>query len=148
VHPRVRAAALTLIAILSACGKSGTAPSTTELAGTWRATKAEFVNRANSSQKVELVSIGGDYTLSLTAAGSFTATITSPGKPERVLAGTYSASLDMLSLTYTSGSFGQSEFDMTLSGNTLTLTGGSSTYDVNGDGQDEETALNLVLGRQ
>jgi hypothetical protein len=143
-----RAAAVALVAVVGACGKSGTAPSTTELAGSWRATKVEYVNLTNQSQKVELVSSGAVYTLVLTAGGTFTLTGSHPGDDPISLAGRYEASVDVLSLTYTSGALGEAQFDMTLSGNTLTLSGGHAPYDVNGDDLDEEALLNLVLARQ
>lgn len=144
---RARAAAVALVAVVAACGKSGTAPSTAELAGTWRATKVEYVNLANSSQKAELVSSGAVYTLTLTAAGTFTLTGTHPGDDPISLAGNYEAT-DVLTLNYTSGAMGQAQFDMALNGNTLTLSGGHAPYDVNGDDQDEESLLNMVLARQ
>ncbi len=144
---RARAVAVALVAVVGACGKSGTAPSPATLAGTWRATKVEYVNLANSCQKVELVSSGAAYTLVLTAARTFTLTGTHPGDAPISLAGTYEAT-DVLTLTYTSGAFGEAQFDMSLNGNTLTLSGGHAPYDVDGDDQDEESLLNMVLARQ
>ena len=43
---------------------------------------------------------------------------------------------------------GETQFDLTLSTNTLTLTGGHCDFDFNGDDQGEEARLNLVLARQ
>ncbi len=143
-----RVAAAALVAVAGACGKSGTAPSSTELAGTWRATKVEYVNLANHNQKVELVSTGAVYTLVLAADGTFTMTGSHPGDDPLSLAGHYEASVDVLKLIYTAGAYGQAEFDMSLSASTLTLSGGHAPYDVNGDNQDEESLLNLVLTRQ
>jgi len=147
VHNRARAAVVVLVAVVGGCG-SGTAPSPQELAGTWRATRVEFVSAANPATKVELVSTGAVYTLTLTASGTFTLTGTHPGDDPLSVAGTYSASVDVLTLTYTSGFFGESQFDMSLNGNSLRLDGGHVPYDVNGDDQDEEALLNLVLARQ
>lgn len=46
------------------------------------------------------------------------------------------------------GQAGQTQFDMTFSGNTLTLENGHLLFDVNGDGVGEECELDLALSRQ
>ncbi len=148
MHNRARAAAVALVVIAGACGGGGTAPSPTQLAGTWRATRVEYVSATNASTKLELVSSGAVYTLTLTSGGSFTFTGTHPGDDALSLAGTYQASVDVLTLNFTSGMFGTMEFDMSLNGNTLTLNGGHAEYDIDGDDQGEEVLLNLVLARQ
>jgi hypothetical protein len=43
---------------------------------------------------------------------------------------------------------GESQFDMTQSGDTLTLTGGSMLYDFEGDGIPDEAVLNATFARQ
>jgi hypothetical protein len=133
----------------AAChGDGGTGPSPASLTATWQATKAEFVNIANSSNKVDLVATGGSVVLVLTEGKTWTMTIRAPGDPDDVRNGTWSSSTDVLTLAF-SGSFsGEMQFDMSLSGNTLTLSGGHTPFDVNGDGSDEETTLTLVLARQ
>ncbi len=66
---------------------------------------------------------------------------TEPGQPAEVSSGTWSASADVLTITWTSGQRGNAQFDMTLSGNSLTLTGGHVAYDLNGDDIDDESIL-------
>ncbi len=148
MYDRARAAAVALVLVVGACGQGGTAPSPAQLAGTWRATRVEYVSAANSSMKLELVSTGAVYTHTLTSGGSFTFTGTHPGDSPLSFAGTYSASADVLSLTFTSGMMGEMEFDLALEGNTLRLDGGHADYDIDGDDEAEETLLNLVLARQ
>ncbi len=148
VHNRARAAAVALVAMAGACGGGGTAPSPTQLAGTWRVTKVEYVSATNASTKLEHVSSGAVYTLTLTSGGSFTFTGTHPGDDALSLAGTYQASVDVLTLNFTSGMLGTMVFDMSLNGNTLTRSGGHAEYDIDGDDQGEETLLNLVFARQ
>ena len=50
-------------------------------------------------------------------------------------------------LTLNMGSNNQMQFDATLSGNTLTLTGADRDYDLNDDGMPEPAKLNLTLTR-
>ncbi len=145
---QARAVAVALLALVGACGKSSTAPSPTQLAGTWRATRVEYVSAASPSTRVELVSTGAVYVLTLATGGTFTFSGTHPGDDPLTLGGTYSASADVLTLDFTSGMMGTMEFDMSLGGNTLTLNGGHAEYDIDGDDQGEETLLNLILARQ
>jgi hypothetical protein len=137
-----------LAAVAGSCGGSSspTAPSVETLAGTWRATRAEFASAANASLKVEVISLGATLVLVLDQAGTFTQTFTPPGNPPEVTTGTWSASRDVLTLRR--GASSNSQFDMTLSGSTLTLTGGSALFDVNGDDVDEEAKLSVTLVRQ
>lgn len=135
-------------AVAGSCGGSSspTAPSVQTLAGTWRATRAEFASATNASVKVEMISRGATLVLVLDQAGTFTQTFTAPGGPSEVTTGTWSASQDVLTLRR--GPSNTSQFDMTLSGTTLTLTGGSALFDVNGDDVDEEAKLSVTLVRQ
>jgi hypothetical protein len=137
-----------LLAVVAACGNDdGSGPSTGELSGVWRATKVELVSVANSSVKVDLVSMGAVYTLTLGTSGTFTLAGTMPGEPADTRTGTWSASSDVLTLNFAGGS-GNWQFDMELSGTTLTLSGANGSYDFNDDDQDEEAKINLVLTRQ
>jgi hypothetical protein len=116
------------------------------LVGTWRATRAEYTSRANSSQKVDVVARGSTVTLALEAAGTFNMTIVDPGQPGNVVSGTWTASRDVLTIVRP-GQSGQTEFEMNRSGSTLTLNGGHVLFDVNGDGTGEECVLDLTLVR-
>lgn len=139
-----------LVALLAAvaCGDDdGTGPAPATLAGTWQATKVEYVLVANPNTRIDLVQLGGTATLVLESAGAFTAVSTFPGEPPFTSAGTWSASADVLTLSFISGQFGTWQFDMTLSGNTLTLSGADADFDVDDDGQDDPAKLNLVLVR-
>ncbi len=136
-------------AVLTACGGSSspTAPSVQTLAGTWKATRAEFVGASNSSQRVEVVSRGTTMTLTLDAGGNYTQRIVDPGQLGQTTTGSWSASSDVLTLKPSGMPF-QIQFDMTLSGSTLTLNGGHVEFDVNGDDREEEAILNMTLARQ
>ena len=146
-----------LVAAIALCGACGggngdgtftsASQATDTLIGTWRATKAEFTNSSNTSQRVDIVAQGTAVTLVLEPGGSFRMTITDPGLAGNAITGTWSASRDVLTIVKT-GQSGQSQFDMSLSGVTLTLNGGHMLFDINDDGVGEETILNMTLTRQ
>jgi hypothetical protein len=135
-------------AILVAVGcQSSTGPEDPEgFLGTWNATKAEYTRVANTSTKVDIVA-GGSTVVLLLNATTFTLTITDPGESPVVAGGTWSASTDIVTMTWTSGSSGESQFEYTLSGDNLTLSGGHMLYDFT-PGSPEEALLDLVLHRQ
>jgi hypothetical protein len=143
---------LTLIGVAAAigisCGDGGGGPSTSELLGTWNATRAEFVSMANPATKAEIVAAGGTVQLVLEQTKAFTFTITTQGDPPWVLGGAWSVSSDVLTLTYTSGLLGESQFDISLSGDVLTLTRGHVGFDFDGNGVREEAMMNMDLARQ
>lgn len=128
-------------------GNSATGPSPQTLAGTWNATRAEFVSASNSNLRVEVVAQGTAIALTFDAAGTYTLRTTAPGSAPETETGTWSASSDVLTLRAT-GQSGESQFGMTLSGNTLSLSGGHRLFDINNDDHDEETILNMTLTRQ
>jgi hypothetical protein len=145
--------ALCVIASSVACG--GGSPASPDspggspaqgLSGTWQATRAEFVNAANSSVRIEVVSLGTVIVLTLDPSGTYTQRITDPGQQGTTETGTWSSSRDVLTLRRSANS--NTQFDYALSGNTLTLSGGHALFDVNDDGVAEEAILNAVLTRQ
>jgi hypothetical protein len=138
---------LTALVFGVGCGGSATAPTPTTLAGTWTATRAEFANASNSAQRVEAIAGGAAITLTLQSGGTFTQQTTRPGEPAETMTGTWTSTQDVLTLHPTGVTF-QVQFDMSLSGNTLTLNGGHVQFDVNGDNQDEEAILNMTLIRR
>jgi len=139
-------------ALWAGCGGSDSGftsatEATQTLVGTWRATKAEYTNRSNSSQRVDIVARGSVVTLVLEGAGGFRLTIVDPGQAGNTVTGTWTASRDVLTIVQT-GQAGQTQFDMTFSGNSLTLENGHLLFDVNGDGVGEECELDMALSRQ
>jgi hypothetical protein len=143
--------ALVLFAVAAFLGTAGCKSSTSPeeaagLVGTWRATKAEFVSSANSSKKVDIIAQGSTLTLALNAS-TFVMTITDPGESPQVRSGTWSSSTDVLTLVTSSGGSGESQFDFSLNGNQLTLTGGHTLFDFT-VGNFEEAIMNLSLVRQ
>jgi hypothetical protein len=137
-----------LVAAAGSCSKkSPTAPSAGGLPGTWRATMAEFIDRSNPGVRIEVIARGVSIVLVLVDGGSFTLTTTVPGVAPEVETGTWTSSSDVLTLRR-AGTSGDTQFDMTLSGDTLTLRGGHVLFDVDDDDVDEEAELNMTLARQ
>jgi len=74
VLPVVRAltAAVFVGVLLSGCGDSSTEPdglTLDDLVGSWGATSAVFTNNANSSQKVDIVALGGELNVTVLTQG-------------------------------------------------------------------------------
>jgi hypothetical protein len=128
-------------------GFSSASQAAETLVGSWRATKAEYTNRSNASQKVDIVARGSIVTLVLEAGGAFRLTIVDPGQAGNVVSGSWTASRDVLTIRV-AGQNGESQFDMALSASTLALTGGHQLFDVNDDGTGEECVLDMALSRQ
>ena len=147
-------AALVVLMASGACKKDSetiTSPATpgtpaAGLVGSWRYTRAEYVALGNSSLRVEVIGRGTTMTIAFDSAGTYTQTITDPGKQSQVLTGTWTASLDVLTLRQT-GVSGESQFDFVQSGNGLTVSGGHVPYDIDGNGTFEESILSATLVR-
>jgi Lipocalin-like domain len=135
-----------LVALVAGGCKDSTGPSAQSLIGTWHATKAEYVSIANPTTKVDIIATGSTLTLVLSSS-NFVLTITDPGANPVVSNGTWSSSIDEMTLVPTTGWFGESQFDMSLSGNQLTLTGGHLPHAFT-PGNPEDAILNLILVRQ
>jgi hypothetical protein len=133
----------TLLAL--ACGGSGGGAGP-ELAGTWTATKFEFVSTASPATRVELLAMGGHATLVLRADKTYTVTTEIPGEPTETRSGTWASSSDVLTLRQT-GIAGDLQFDYALSGNTLTASGANGEFDFDGDGAMEPAKLSIVATR-
>ncbi len=133
--------------LIPACGGNGGSnlTPTPTLQGTWRATRAQFVSIAAPTRQVDIVSQGGTVTMTF-AGSSYTFTQTETGKPQQTHSGTWTASTDMVTLR-PAGVTWAIEYDMALSGNTLTLGGGSVQYDFT-TGVLEEARLTLTMVRQ
>lgn len=65
-----RVAAFAALAVSLACGDGGSSPSPDKFAGTWDATKLEFTNVANSSEKVDVITLGATLVVVFEARGT------------------------------------------------------------------------------
>jgi hypothetical protein len=142
---RLCAAAFTILA--GGCGDGGTGPAEEELTGTWQATKMEFVSVSNPAQKVDVITLGVTANLALNAGGTFLLTTTEPGHSAETRSGTWSASTDVMTLKWTTPFTGEWQFDMALSGGSLTLSGADAEYNIDGVGGDDPVKMNLTFNK-
>jgi len=144
-----RFAAFAALTVSLACGGDGSGPSRDQFVGTWDATKLEFTNVANTSEKVEIISLGATYTIVLESNGTYGATLVVPGSAPELTTGTWSVSSDVITIKET-GSSGDQQFNWSLSGNTLTISGANTDFDFDGGGPriDEPAKVSAILVRQ
>lgn len=133
-----------LLAMLPACKSKPTAPSPAQLAGSWTATKAEYVSKTTPS-RIDLVAAGGVVTLRIEEAGTYVYVEIPSGSSPDTTRGHWHASGDVMELT-PEGSPWSAMFDLAFSGNSLRLTGGDMLHDF-GNGGPEESDLNLAFTR-
>jgi hypothetical protein len=91
------------------------------------------------------VAQGSTVTLVLDTS-TYTLTITDPGKTPKVTTGSWTSTAVTMTLAPSGTSFTW-VFDMTPSGNTLTLSGANVDFDFGGTGTVQDEKLNLVLKR-
>ena len=126
------------------CSSDPSSIEVADLAGTYTATKLEFVSVADPSVKFEAIAAGITVDLVITSGGDYTTTIHSPGDPDDVTTGTVVLDGNKITLNSsdpTSGTF-------TLNGNTLTVhitTGAEFDFDQNGT--DDPATVNAVFLR-
>jgi len=132
----------------TACGDDDPAgPSADDLTGTWTASSLELVSVANSNTRVDLIGLGYTCTLTLEQDGDFFITIVDPELGNLGGSGHWS-STDVLTMEFLAGEFDVTwEFDITLTGNTLRLTGADAEYNFDDDGTEDAAKLNMTLVR-
>lgn len=135
---------LSALAVAAACGSS-TGPAASDLVGTWHATRMQYVSTTGLGT-VDIVAAGGTVTLVLNADSTYQLTVTPSGGSADVSAGTWSNSIDVMTVRET-GMTGEMQFQMTYTATTLTLTGANTSYDFNGDGTEEAATLNVTFTR-
>ena len=119
---------LPLAAVLVGC--VGHVITTADFVGTWTATTWTETNLASPDQKVDVIALGGGWTITIASDGSYTGTVVLPGPVTVPVSGT-STILSNSSMVVQQGA---STFNITytLSGNTWTLTHTDGTYDFSG----------------
>lgn len=141
-------ALLAVVPIGAGCGDDdGTGPSPAQLTGTWSATKFEFASTSDPSTRLDAISLGATLTMVLESDGSLSLTVIIPEESSDTATGSWTAEGDVLTISLETGLSGDWQFDMSLSGDTLTLSGAHVEWDFNDDGVDDPALLNLVLVR-
>jgi len=133
-----------LVGLVLGCSSE---PSLPDLVGNWRATKFEFVSVANSSIRTDLTGLATLNMVVTATNATISGTITGQA-PQTFFTATYTETATTLVLTGHDGE-GNAQtlnFAMTLSGNTLTLTGATAEYDF-GSG-DVPATVNVVFTKQ
>ncbi len=145
---RVFFLAVLLAALTFGCnnGKS-TGPGNVTLAdmiGSWIATKFEFKSKADGNLKVDIISKGGTFTLTISADNQVILVAMFPGQAPETDMGTISVEGDSLFLDLEDDDI---KAAYTLFGNTLQLSVGDAEYDFNEDGTDEPATVEILLNR-
>ena len=141
---------LTLVAalVLGACGGDGITGgqrTVAALAGTWSMSRFELMNAADTTQRINPLPGGTSATLSVTATGAFTFTVTIPGGGVSTETGTLRLRGD--TLTY-DGEGDEVAFLLVLKRNTMTWRAVErELFDMNGDGVPEETYTEVAFAR-
>lgn len=129
-----------------ACGDDGVGPLADDIVGTWTATKVEYVSVSQPVRTIDVIAEGGTGTLTFSAAGTYLFTLEPVSTPGQVDTGAWELDGDILTM-WPRGTDLESRFDVALSGNRLSLSGGACEYDFDGDHQEDPGTMNLVLVR-
>ncbi len=126
-------------AVTLACGDS-TGITVQDLVGDWSATQYRYINAADTTQQVDVISLGASFTLTVVADGTASTLYTNPQGGTSSDSGTLSGDATTLTLSGT-------PFQAQRSGDVLTLTDRSSAYDFDGDGSSEAATLIIRMQR-
>lgn len=122
-------------------------PTSGDLVGSWELSMIELVSVANPNTRVDLMDEGVTATLDLEADGDFAFVVTDPVEGVEAFVGHW-AWTDVLSMEHVGGQFvGTWEFDVSLTGDVLRLTGADAEFDFNDDDVEEAAKLNLTGAR-
>jgi hypothetical protein len=148
MHPQlVLGVMLAPFALFLGCGgdDQGVGPEPEEITGLWHATKAEYISRDVPPLRADVVALGGSVTMDFQAHDRFRYVETRAGGWSVTIDGNWNCDGDEMQCLPDGGYYWV--FGVQLSNGTLSLTGGSNTYDFNGDGAPEPGTLDLVLIR-
>jgi hypothetical protein len=143
---------VTLLALLvpffAACGDDDPAgPSSVDLAGNWTVTQIELVSVANANVSVDLMDEGVTADLVLEADGDFFLNVTDPVEGLETFTGHWTYT-DVLTMEHLGGQFvGEWQFNVSLTGDTVRLTGADAEFDFDGNDVEEPAKLNLTATR-
>lgn len=137
---------LALIAVFG-CGKdNAVGPKPGQITGLWRATKVEYVNKANSSQRVELIAAGDTVRVGIGEDHGYAFIRTQSGGSPDTTTGTWRLDGDLFRVMPTGMTF-EWVWDVSLSGSTLTLKDADVEFDLNNDALREMTKQTMILVR-
>jgi hypothetical protein len=142
-----RYAALGLALTLPACSETGI--EVVDLVGVWDATKFEFEETTGDPVvTVDLITMNFTVTIEINEAGTYEITTTFLGGEPQVESGTWVLEGGDLLIMTASGETVGDEFDVTLSGTTLTVRTSDLTFDFDDDGTEEPALFEAILEKR
>ncbi len=138
------AAALAL-GVGTACGEGDV--TIDDLVGTWNATQFVLSN-PNGIQRADFVALGGSFTLTVTANGSFTGQQTFFGQTDTFAGTVVLTGNNTMTLVDATDLTDATDLAFSLSGDRLAIASTDVVYDWDDDGVDDPADLEAVLVRQ
>lgn len=136
-----------LLIALSGCGKDkAVGPKPDQITGLWRATKVEYVSKADPNQRVELIAAGDTVRVTIGDDHGFAFIRSQTAGSPDTTTGTWRLDGDLFRVNPTGMPF-EWVWDVSLSGGTLTLKDADMEFDVNHDTNPEMTKQTMVLVR-
>ncbi len=143
--------------LLTACGDStGTDQVTLEdLVGTWNVIQLQWTRTDGAQETFDFMQVGGSITVTIGPNGAVTGSGTSLLTGDFTLSGTVMVQGESIILTLGAEASNPNAptltlpdmFSYTLTGNTLTLTSSSATFDFGLDGIEEPASVRFILQR-
>lgn len=132
---------IALVALVGCGDATGLDPA--DVAGSWTAQTWTFTNLANTSQTVEVISLGAAFSLTLREDSTFTATITL-GADISTDSGTYATTAATITISE-SGQGSPMTWGVVRDGSTMTFTSNTSEFDFDDDNVEELATEVIVL---
>ena len=122
-------------------------PNVSDIVGTWNATQFEFTNAGDTTEKVDIIPLGGGLILVIGSQATYSATISLPGENPIVETGQIIAktSTTILLLPNNDDSY---SFNYSRVGNILTLINENSDFDFDDTGNEIPAILKIILAKQ
>lgn len=117
-----------------------------DLVGTWTATQFVFSDFGDPVTDFDLLAAGGDVEIVIRANNTYTITFDVPWADPEVDDGTWALAGSVL--TFDEGTADETAFDVSLSGNILTIYTDDITFDFDENGTDDPAQLNARFERQ
>ena len=134
-------------ALAAGCGSDTIGPNDlqlSDLVGTWTVTKIEYTSDANRGTKKDLIADNGATgTITVSANGTYTYTLTAPGPITQTTTGTFTVQNGSVIDTPT----GQAQHTtvVTRTGDTVTITDESVTFDFDNNASTPPTAADVTI---
>ena len=108
------------------CSDSTGSSDLPDIVGSWHATTAVVTSVANPATSANLIALGATFQIVFNANLTYSSTVNFPGEPVDISTGTYVVTATQLTVHNDQSSGGDIiTFSLSLSGGTLTLTGGT-----------------------